>query len=79
MVAFLICGLVPMAPYLVGTEDGFLLSSILTGLVFFGIGSAKSRWSTRSWWRQGLETLLIGGCAATLAYFAGALLKEVVG
>jgi VIT1/CCC1 family predicted Fe2+/Mn2+ transporter len=50
----------------------------LTGAVFFSIGSIKSRWSTTSWWRSGLETLVVGSVAASLAYAAGVLLQAVV-
>lgn len=75
--AFVACGIVPMAPFLAETANRFLYSSILTGLVFFIIGSVKSRWSTAAWWRSGLETLGIGGVAASLAYIAGFLLKEL--
>lgn len=73
--AFLVCGGVPLLPYIFGMPAPFLSASILTGLVFFGIGSASSRWSTRAWWRGGLETLGIGGGAAFLAWFVGRLLR----
>ena len=52
---------------------------MLTALVFFGIGSAKSRWSLAPWWRSGLETLLIGLVAAGVAYLIGYLLRGLVG
>jgi VIT1/CCC1 family predicted Fe2+/Mn2+ transporter len=50
----------------------------MTGGVFFAIGSLKSRWSTVSWWRSGLSTLLVGGIAASLAYAVGIALRELV-
>jgi VIT1/CCC1 family predicted Fe2+/Mn2+ transporter len=43
----------------------------MTGIVFFGIGAAKSIWSLAPWWRSGLETLAIGGVAAGVAYAVG--------
>jgi vacuolar iron transporter family protein len=73
--AFCVCGLAPLLPFLVGAPAAFRLSAILTGLVFFVIGSVKSRWSTASWLRSGLTTLAVGAMAAGLAYFAGLLLK----
>ena len=75
--AFLACGLVPLLPYLLSTEHSLWLSIVLTATVFFAIGSVKSRWSTSSWWRSGLTTLLVGIIAASLAYLAGVILKSL--
>ncbi|HEU4435695.1 MAG TPA: VIT1/CCC1 transporter family protein [Pyrinomonadaceae bacterium] len=78
--AFLICGLVPLLPYLFGTtEHSLALSAVLTAFVFFAIGSIKSRWSTSSWWHSGLTTLFVGAIAAALAYFVGVILRTVFG
>lgn len=76
--AFLVCGLVPLLPYLFDVEQSFRLSVILTGIVFFAIGSIKSRWSTSSWLHSGLTTLLVGSIAAALAYFVGVILKDLL-
>ncbi|HEX8247170.1 MAG TPA: VIT1/CCC1 transporter family protein [Pyrinomonadaceae bacterium] len=73
--AFVVCGLVPLVPYLFGVKNSFYISSALTGVTFFIIGSVKSRWSTASWLRSGLETFLVGALAAILAYAVGVLLK----
>jgi hypothetical protein len=74
-VAFLACGLAPLVPFLLGASHAFLIASLLTGAVFFAIGSVKSLWSITSWWRSGMETLLVGAIAAALAYAAGVALK----
>ena len=76
--AFLMCGLVPLLPFIFWAPGAFPLAIALTGAVFFAIGSIKSRWSTTSWWRSGIETLVVGSVAASLAYAAGVLLKAVV-
>lgn len=76
--AFLVCGLVPLLPFLGGATDGVPLSVLMTALVFFIIGSLKSRWSTSSWWRSGTETLAIGLAAAAVAYAVGLVLKDLV-
>jgi VIT1/CCC1 family predicted Fe2+/Mn2+ transporter len=73
--AFFACGLVPLLPFVLGMPRAFTLSTVLTGAVFFLIGSLKSRWSTISWWRSGLTTLVVGSIAAGLAYLVGVLLK----
>ncbi|AHM04139.1 nodulin 21-related protein [Roseibacterium elongatum DSM 19469] len=69
--AFLLAGAVPLIPFLLGLSDAFRLSAIMTGVVFFGIGAAKSIWSVAPWWRSGGETLAIGGAAAAVAYIVG--------
>jgi VIT1/CCC1 family predicted Fe2+/Mn2+ transporter len=73
--AFVVCGLVPLLPYLSGLRSTFLVSCIMTGVTFFLIGSFKSRWSTSGWLRSGMETLLVGALAAGLAYGVGVFLK----
>ena len=71
--AFLAAGMVPLMPYIFGVTDAFQWSIALTGLTFFGVGTLKSRWSLAPWWQSGLETLIIGGVAAAIAYFVGTL------
>jgi VIT1/CCC1 family predicted Fe2+/Mn2+ transporter len=77
-IAFLVCGLVPLIPFLFNLRHGIKISAVMTAIVFVAIGSAKSKWSTVSWWRSGLTTLLVGAIAAALAYGAGLLLKSLV-
>jgi VIT1/CCC1 family predicted Fe2+/Mn2+ transporter len=77
--AFLICGLAPIVPYLFGTEHSLRLSVMLTAIVFFVIGSVKSRWSTSSWWHSGFTTLAVGAIAASLAYVTGLVIKRLLG
>lgn len=75
--AFLICGFVPIVPFLFASPRAFPLSAAATGLVFFVIGAIKSKWSPVAWWKSGLETFAIGAVAAGLAYAVGDLLKNV--
>jgi VIT1/CCC1 family predicted Fe2+/Mn2+ transporter len=77
--AFVLCGLVPMMPFVFGTARAFEVSACLTGLVFFAIGSFKAGWSTDAWWHSGLVTLAIGSAAASLAYLAGSILQALAG
>lgn len=71
--AFLVAGLIPLLPFLLGLPGAFNLSAVMTMGVFFAIGALKSRWSLAPWWRSGVETLLIGGVAAGIAYAVGTL------
>ena len=75
--AFLICGFIPLFPFVLSLPASFTLACILTGVVFFAIGGVKSLWSPMSWWKSGLETLVIGALAATLAYAVGYFLRNV--
>lgn len=71
--AFLVAGIVPLLPFLIGLSNPFVVASCATAMVFFFIGAAKSRWSLSPWWRSGLETLAIGSTAASIAYGVGTL------
>ena len=73
--SFVLCGAVPLLPFLVGVPAAFYISVVMTALVFFLIGSTKSRWSPVSWWRSGSETMAIGLGAAVLAFVIGYALK----
>lgn len=77
--AFVVCGAVPLIPYLFGLPASAALAAIMTGAVFLAIGAAKSLWSTASWYVSALETFAIGISAAGLAYAVGFILKTIVG
>ena len=77
-IAFMLCGLVPLAPFFMGLPSAWIVSVVLTCLVFFGIGSAKSLWSPQKAWISGLEVLTIGALAATAAYSLGMLADWVM-
>lgn len=78
--SFLVCGSVPLLPFVfLAGEHAMLIASLATGVTFFGVGALKSRWSTAPWWASGLETAGIGGVAAGVAYAVGALLRGLVG
>ena len=50
-----------------------------TAAAFFVVGALKSRFAAQSWWLSGLETVGLGGAAATIAYAIGAALETIVG
>lgn len=75
--AFVICGAVPLLPYmLMPTDRAMPLALTLTSVMFFAIGSLKSRWALTRWWISGLETLIIGLAAALAAFAIGYLLRD---
>ena len=83
-VAFVTIGALPLLVYVYDlivssdVEDPFLWSAVMTGVAFAAVGGMKSLFVDQSWWRSALETLIVGGLAATLAYFAGDILESVV-
>jgi VIT1/CCC1 family predicted Fe2+/Mn2+ transporter len=77
-VAFVAAGLVPLAPFLLGLPHATTTALVLTAVVFAAIGSLRSRWSARSWWSCGLETLAIGMTASLVAYGVGAILARLI-
>lgn len=76
--SFLLFGLIPLLPYMAGLDRAFEIAMVATGIAFFAIGSIKSRWALASWWRSGLETLLIGAAACSLAYGVGWLAERII-
>jgi VIT1/CCC1 family predicted Fe2+/Mn2+ transporter len=81
-VAFIIAGSVPLAPFFFSAdqmENAFGVSTLTTGFTFFVIGLVKGHVVSGSKLLSGLETLLIGSAAASLAYVVGLGLKEFAG
>ena len=70
-VSFLAAGSVPLVPFVLQMENAFEIATLSTLVVFFLIGTVKSRWSLAKWWWSGSETLAIGALAAGIAYFVG--------
>jgi len=81
--SFILVGVLPLLAYLYQVlapaaarlEQPFLWSSLLTGIAFFTVGALKSRVVEERFWRSGLETLLVGGSAAAIAYGIGVMLR----
>jgi VIT1/CCC1 family predicted Fe2+/Mn2+ transporter len=82
--AFIAVGSLPLVAFAVdaiapdGLTHAFAWSAAMTGVAFFAVGSLKARFVEQAWWRAGLETLVIGGAAAVLAYATGAFLAAIV-
>lgn len=82
-IAFVLFGFLPLLAFVAAyfypaaIKDPFLASSLMTGVAFFCVGAFKSRFVDEKWVWSGLETLLVGGSAAALAYLAGFFLKGI--
>ncbi len=77
-IAFVICGVVPLIPYIFGISNAAIIATSLTVMVFFGIGSIKSFWSTVHWSKSGFETTIIGLFAAGIAWGVGYFLQSII-
>ncbi|MBU2612282.1 MAG: VIT1/CCC1 transporter family protein [Nanoarchaeota archaeon] len=83
-ISFLAFGMIPLLLFVVGAflnstiPNAFLWASILSGIAMFSLGVIKSKVTNKNWIRSGGETLLVGGVAATAAYFAGEILSKIV-
>lgn len=64
---FLICGLVPLLPFVAGLRNVFWVASAVTCVLFVLIGALKAHWSIRPWWHSGITTLGIGGGTDSVA------------
>ncbi|KAG5191035.1 VIT family-domain-containing protein [Tribonema minus] len=84
--SFAIFGSLPLlsyivAPHISGDVTGqqlFLCSCIVTGVCLFVAGACKSAFSARGWLFSGLETLLLGGACAGLAFEVGAFVADFI-
>jgi VIT1/CCC1 family predicted Fe2+/Mn2+ transporter len=78
MIAFIIAGAVPLLPYLlVAPERRFAVAVAATLVTLFVVGALRSAVTLLSWWKAGLEMLMVGALAAAVAYGVGYLLADV--
>lgn len=83
-ISFFIMGLIPLLVYVISYLNGtkpdnlFRYSCVLTGASFLLIGFLRSYVAKTSIIRSMLETLLLGGIAAVLAYYAGSILENML-
>jgi vacuolar iron transporter family protein len=79
--AFVLAGLVPLAPLVVlmqrRASESFAASAVMTGVTFFLIGIVRGRVVDQRPLVSGVETLLIGGSAALVAFLVGWLFQGV--
>ncbi len=73
--AFVVCGSMPVLPFLLSFPYAPEWALALSGITFFIIGSLKSVWSVKAWWKEGAATFVIGMIAAGLSYGIGYALK----
>ncbi len=71
---------VPVIPYLFATGLTALITSfIISTIAHFGVGAAKVVVTGRSWWKSGMEMMLIGLGEAGITYGIGLLIAPLLG
>lgn len=85
IVAFVLAGSLPLLPYFLGLvgftsllDHQFLLSIISTATALFFVGSLRTYFTKGIWWKNGLEMLVTGAIAATVAYFIGSVIEGIL-
>lgn len=81
--AFCTIGAIPLLPFLLPLaatpEQLFALSAVCTALAFFLVGALKGMVLQRAPLLSALQTVLLGGGAAMLAYLVGTWLRDLTG
>lgn len=84
--AFVVVGFAPILIYVadavlkldIGQQTLFIVSTLLTAMIFVGIGLLKARVTKTSRVRAASETFILGAVAALLAYFFGDVLARLI-
>ena len=77
-VSYIVGGLVPLFPYMLVADNGFALqlSVVITLIALALFGALKGRVVGTGWLRSAIQTMLIGGIAATAAFLLARLLEH---
>ncbi len=71
---------VPVLPYLfIGGLTALAVSFVISTLAHFAVGAAKVVVTGRSWWKSGLEMMVIGLAEAGITYGIGLLVSPLLG
>ncbi|NIA02001.1 MAG: hypothetical protein GWP15_01325 [Nitrospirae bacterium] len=83
-ISFILIGFIPLFIYTaspilqLSEKTSFITTSFATLSALFLVGIIKSKFSTKNWFISSLETALIGGVAATIAYLIGYFLQTLI-
>lgn len=77
--SFIFAGSIPLIPYIFPiTGSSFSYAIAGSAVALFIVGAARKFFSNRSWLISGLEMLMVGGLAGTVAYLVGYFLKSIL-
>ena len=76
-VSYIVGGLIPLAPYMLMREilPALWVSVSVTLLALFIFGGIKGHYTGVKPWRSGLQTALVGGLAAAVAFGIARLIQ----
>lgn len=64
--------IIPVLPYFIfQPEKALIYSLVLSGIVLFGVGVYEAKTYVGSWWKNGIQMLLIGMGAAVIGFIIG--------
>ncbi len=75
--SFVIAGLIPLLPFIFSSSNNFIFSIAMVVIALMGLGVIRSLAVKKEYFRSVLETSLIGGTAAILAYAVGKILENL--
>jgi len=82
---FIVIGIIPLIAYVLSyffpffQKDTFRIAVIMTLVAMIIIGIIKRYATKKDLWKSVIETVFVGGAAATIAYFIGFFLRLIVG
>jgi VIT1/CCC1 family predicted Fe2+/Mn2+ transporter len=77
---FVGAGVVPLLAYIIpGHDRPFVVAAVLAGGVLFAVGAGRAAFTRRSFFRAGMEMLLIGVAASAVAFTIGKYVSQLTG
>lgn len=78
--SYFVGGFFPVLPYiLLPVDSAFGISILITLIVLFAIGVYKTKFTGKSWWKSGLEMMLVSISAAAIGYAVGRIVAMAFG
>jgi len=76
--SFLIIGFIPLLSFAFGFKNQYTFSVVLTALALGIVGYLKGTLTGKSKFKSSLQTLIVGGIAASIAFFVGYFIKNLI-
>merc|ERR1712046_62273 len=85
--AFAVFGMLPLVCYILAgllypaldIASLFTVACFATGISLFGLGAFKARFHDKQYLSSGVETVLLGGACAAVAYYVGRAVAQFAG